>query len=76
MRSQIWGFIPKFVLISVTCVFCLTTITTFALFVFLGLGVVEMSDAAIKTLGGVTITLITLMRMIVKLAGQVMLHGS
>lgn len=76
MPEPQWGFIPKFVYISVTCVFCLTTIISFALFVFLGLGIVEMSDTAIRTLGGMTIALVTLMRVIVKVAGQVMLHGS
>ncbi|HAW7885495.1 TPA: hypothetical protein JLN09_001794 [Escherichia coli] len=76
MRTQNWGLIPKFVYFSVTCVFCLSILTSFALLVLLGLGVVEMSDMAISTLGGITIALITLMRIIVKLAGQGMLHGS
>lgn len=76
MRPQIWGLFPKFVLYSVTCFFCLTILTSFALFVLLGLGVVEMSDMAISTLGGITIAFITLMRIVVKLAGKVMLHGS
>jgi len=76
MRPQIWGFFPKFVFYSVTCVFCLVVLTCLALFVFLGFGVVEMSDMAISTLGGVTIALITLMRILVKLAGQAMFHGS
>lgn len=76
MRPQIWELFPKFVFYSVTCVFCLTILISFALFVLLGLGVVEMSDMAISTLGGITIALITLMRIVVKLAGKVMLHGS
>ncbi|URO01252.1 hypothetical protein NB069_10415 [Leclercia adecarboxylata] len=76
MRKKTWGFIPKLVYVSVTCVFCLTTIISFALFALLGLGIVELSDTAIRTLGGMTIALVTLMRTIVKLAGQVMLHGS
>lgn len=76
MTAQNPGLIPKIVFLSVTLVFFIGILTILALFVSLGLGVVEMSDIAVSTLGGVTIALINLMRAIVKLAEQFMLHGS
>lgn len=76
MTTSVRGFIPKFIYLSVTCVFCSSIFTSLALFVSLGLGVVEMSDAAVGALGSVMIALIGLMRVIVKLAGQGKLHGS
>ena len=76
MTAQKSGLIPKIIYLSVTCVFCSSIFTSLALFVLLGLGVVEMSDAAVGALASVMIALNGLMRVVAKLAGQGMLHGS
>lgn len=73
MHQNQRGLLLKVLIISVTCVFCLTITTCFALFVLLGLGAIEMSDPAVGTLGVVTIAQIKLMRVVVKLTGQILL---
>ncbi|PNO81120.1 hypothetical protein MC77_020410 [Citrobacter koseri] len=48
------------------CVFCSTILTCLVLFILLGLGVVEMSDFAVGTLGSVAVAFINLMAVTVK----------
>lgn len=50
----------------VTYAFCLCILTSFAIFLMLGMGKIDMSDTAIKSLAGVTIALISLMKSLVK----------
>lgn len=76
MRPQYWGVIPKIVLISVICAFSLTILTSIALIVLQAMGIVDMSNAALSLLGGVTITQIRLMRAVVRLTGQIISSGN
>lgn len=76
MRLPVGYFIPKILILSVICTFCFTVLTTLVLFVLLGLGVVEMSNTAVSVLGGVTLSQAKLMRVMVKLTGQILLNGS
>lgn len=76
MRLTLGYFIPKMLILSVICTFSLTVLTTLVLFVLLGLGVVEMSNTAVSVLGGVTLSQAKLMRVMVKLTGQILLNGS
>lgn len=76
MRLEPGYSIPKMLILSVICTFCLTVLTTLVLFVLLGLGVVEMSNTAVSVLGGVTLSQVKLMRVMVKLTGQILLNGS
>lgn len=76
MRSQCWGVIPKIVILSVILAFSLTTLTSMALFVLQAMGVVELSNTAVSILGGVAIAQIRLMRVVVRLTGQVLLSGN
>jgi hypothetical protein len=46
---------PKTVLISVICAFSLTILSSIALIVLQAMGIVDMSNAALSLLGGVTI---------------------
>lgn len=64
------GLPLKVLLKSVTCVFCLTITTCFALLVLQGLGLVEMSDVAVGTLGSVTIAVVNLMGTLIKKTGR------
>lgn len=76
MRSQCWGVIPKIVILSVILAFSLTTLTSMALFVLQAMGVVGLSNTAVSILGGVAIAQIRLMRVVVRLTGQVLLSGN
>ncbi|MBA7854144.1 hypothetical protein HV318_03655 [Enterobacter sp. RHBSTW-00901] len=76
MRPQYWGVIPKIVLISVIFAFSLTILTSMALIVLQAMGIVDMSNAALSFLGGVTITQINLMRAVVRLTGQIISSGN
>ncbi|EJM9694859.1 TPA: hypothetical protein J5G41_003895 [Escherichia coli] len=76
MPEKIGYFIPKMLIISLIGIYCFTVLTTMVLFVLLGLGVVEMSNTAVSVLGGVTYSQAKLMRVIVKLTGQILLNGS
>ncbi len=51
---------------AVTYAFCLCILTSFAIFVMLGMGKIDMSDTAIKSLAGVTIALISLIKSLIK----------
>ena len=70
-----FGFTHKFVIYTVTTVFCFNIIASFGLFVMLGFGIVEMSDAAVAALGSVTIALMGLMTTLLKVIGKNGLHG-
>lgn len=69
------GFAHKFVIYTVTIVFCFNILASFGLFVMLGFGVVEISDAVVAALGGVTLALIRLMTAMIKVIGKNGLHG-
>ncbi len=50
----------------VTYILCFCILITFFIFVMLGIGKIELSDIAISTLGGVTIALMNLMKVLFK----------
>ena len=70
------GFTPKFVIISVTCIFFVATSLSMLLFVLFGLGIIEMSNVAVGALASVMASLSKLMIEVVKLTGQDMLRLS
>jgi len=51
---------------AVTYTFCLSIFTFFVICIMLGMEKIDMSDIAISTLGGVTIALINLMKVLIK----------
>jgi len=76
MRPHFGYFIPKLLILSVIGSFCFTVLTTLVLFVLLGLGLVEMSNTAVGALSGLTLSQAKLMRVMVKLTGQILHNGN